>query len=230
MGYGFFIDWYYIIIVVPAILFAIIAQINIKTSFKKYSRVPSSSGMTGAMAAKEMLEKSGVFDVKIEHIKGKLSDHYDPRSKTIRLSSEVFSSTSMAAIGVACHEAGHAIQHSEKYAPLNFRNAIIPICTIGSNFGIPIALLGLFFNYYNVAIFGLLLYSLIAVFQIATLPIEFNASKRAVKAIAATNIFTTEEIPAVKKILSAAALTYIASLLTSLANILRLFLIINRRK
>ncbi|MPN10413.1 hypothetical protein SDC9_157708 [bioreactor metagenome] len=213
----------------PALLFAVYAQINVNRSFGKYSRVESSTGLTGALAAQKVLEYYAIHDVHIEHIKGKLTDHYDPRDNTIRLSTDVFSSTSVAAIGVACHEVGHAIQHHENYFPIKIRNAIIPVCNIGSNFGIPIALIGLFFNMNNLITFGLMLYSLIVVFQFITLPVEFNASARAIKVINEKGMLDGQELSGVRRMLTATAVTYVAALVTSLANLLRLILLFNRR-
>ncbi len=220
--------WLYLVIVGPALLFAIGAQISVKNSFNKYSRVRSSRGLTGANAAMQVLSYYGIHDVQIERVSGKLSDHYDPKTKVIRLSDEVFSSTSVAAIGVACHEAGHAAQHAQSYAPLKWRNAIIPICNIGSTLGIPIALIGVFLNFGILIDIGLALYALIAVFQFITLPVEFNASRRAVDVISQTHILDEEEISGTKKVLSAAAMTYVAALATSIANLLRFIIMFGR--
>lgn len=220
--------WLYLVIVGPALLFAIGAQISVKNSFNKYSRVRSSRGLTGANAAMQVLNYYGIHDVQIERVSGKLSDHYDPKTKVIRLSDEVFSSTSVAAIGVACHEAGHAAQHAQSYAPLKWRNAIIPICNIGSTLGIPIALIGVFLNFGILIDIGLALYALIAVFQLITLPVEFNASRRAVDVISQTHILDEEEISGTKKVLSAAAMTYVAALATSIANLLRFIIMFGR--
>ena len=220
--------WLYLVIVGPALLFAIGAQIKVKNSFNKYSRVMSSRGLTGANAAMQVLSFYGVHDVQIERVSGKLSDHYDPKSKVIRLSDAVYSSTSVAAIGVACHEAGHAAQHAQSYAPLKWRNAIIPICNIGSTLGIPIALIGVFLNFGILVDIGLALYALIAVFQFITLPVEFNASRRAVDVISQTHILDEEEIVGTKKVLSAAAMTYVAALATSIANLLRFIIMFGR--
>ena len=220
--------WLYLVIVGPALLFAICAQAKVKSNFNKYSRVMSSRGLTGANAALQVLSFYGIHDVQIESVSGKLSDHYDPKSKVIRLSDSVFNSRSVAAIGVACHEAGHAAQHAQGYAPIKWRNAILPVCNIGSTLGIPIALVGLFLNNDFLINFGLVLYSLIAVFQFVTLPVEFNASKRAVEVISQTNILDEEEIIGTKKVLSAAAMTYVAALATSIANLLRFIIMFGR--
>ncbi len=220
--------WLYLVIVGPALVFALIAQAKVKSNFNKYSRVMSSRGLTGANAALQVLSFYGIHDVQIERVSGRLSDHYDPKTKVIRLSDGVFGSTSVAAIGVACHEAGHAAQHAHGYAPLKLRNTIIPICNIGSTLGIPIALIGVFLNFGILIDIGLALYALIAVFQFITLPVEFNASRRAVDVIAQTNILSEDEITGTKKVLSAAAMTYVAALATSLANLLRFIIMFGR--
>jgi len=224
--------WYYIIIVGPALVFALIAQARVKSNFNKYSKIRSMRGITGAQAAQEILRYYGITNVAIECVSGRLSDHYDPRSNVIRLSTDVYSSTSVAAIGVACHEAGHAAQHAEGYKPIKIRNSILPVCNIGSTLGIPIALIGLFFaepmgNFLITA--GLVLYSLVSVFQFITLPVEFNASKRAIRVIEETRLLYDNEVDGAVKVLKAAALTYVAALATSLANLLRVILMFTRR-
>lgn len=220
--------WLYLVVVGPALLFAIGAQIKVKNNFNKYSRILSSRRITGAMAAQQVLSYYGIHDVRIEQVSGRLSDHFDPRTNVIRLSDGVYNSCSVAAIGVACHEAGHAAQHAEGYSPIKVRNAIIPVCNIGSTLGIPIAFVGLFFGSDALINIGLALYSLIAVFQFVTLPVEFNASKRAVAVISQMNILSEEELVGTKKVLSAAAMTYVAALATSLANLLRFIIMFGR--
>lgn len=220
--------WLYLIIVGPAIVLALFAQISVKNSFNKYSNLYSMRGLTGADAAVQVLNYYGIYDVKIERVSGNLSDHFDPRSNVIRLSDDVFSSTSVAAIGVACHEAGHAAQYAQGYKPIKIRNSIIPICNIGSTLGIPIAFVGLFMNSDFLINLGLALYALIAVFQFITLPVEFNASKRAVSVIKQTNILSEQELVGTKKVLTAAAMTYVAALVTSLANLLRFIIMFGR--
>ncbi|MBE6782419.1 MAG: zinc metallopeptidase [Ruminococcaceae bacterium] len=222
--------WLYLIIVGPTLLFAIGAQIKVNNNFKKYSRVLSSRRLTGAMAAQEVLNFYGITDVVIERVGGRLSDHYDPKSKVIRLSDGVYNSCSVAAIGVACHEAGHAAQHAENYAPIKLRNSILPVCNIGSYLGIPLAFLGFFMGFGILVDIGLILYSFIAVFQLVTLPVEFNASRRAVAVINQTNILSDSELVGTKKVLSAAAMTYVAALATSLANLLRFIILFGRGK
>lgn len=216
-------------IMIPVFLFALYCQIKVKNSFNKYSRVHNRRGMTGADAAYKLLMLNGVTDVKIKQIGGSLTDHYDPRTKEICLSQSVFNSTSVAAIGVACHEAGHACQHAQGYAPLKLRNAVIPATRIGSYLGVPLALIGMFL-YSNTLIYaGIILYAAVALFQFITLPVEFNASKRALQTIEANGFLEGEEYSGAKKVLTAAALTYVAALASALATLLRLFLIANRR-
>ena len=220
----FYFDYYYLILVVPALLLAIWAQVQVKTTYRKYSRVPNSRGMTGAYAAQAVLNFYGITDVRIERVSGNLTDHYDPRSKVIRLSDGVYNSSTVAAIGIACHEAGHAAQHAENYAPIKIRNAIIPVCNIGSTIGIPLALIGWIFSFSILIYVGLGLYAAVFIFQVATLPVEFNARRRAIKGIDETQLLRDDEIGGAKKVLAAAAMTYVASMMVSLANLLRLLL------
>ena len=223
----FYFDYYYLILVVPALLLAIWAQVQVKTTYRKYSRVPNSRGMTGAYAAQAVLNFYGITDVRIERVSGNLTDHYDPRSKVIRLSDGVYNSSTVAAIGIACHEAGHAAQHAENYAPIKIRNAIIPVCNIGSTIGIP---LGWIFSFSILIYVGLGLYAAVFIFQVATLPVEFNASRRAIKVIDETQLLRDDEIGGAKKVLAAAAMTYVASIMVSLANLLRLLLRFSNRR
>ncbi len=226
----FYFDYYYLILVVPALLLAIWAQVQVKTTYRKYSRVPNSRGMTGAYAAQAVLNFYGITDVRIERVSGNLTDHYDPRSKVIRLSDGVYNSSTVAAIGIACHEAGHAAQHAENYAPIKIRNAIIPVCNIGSTIGIPLALIGWIFSFSILIYVGLGLYAAVFIFQMATLPVEFNASRRAIKVIDETQLLRDDEIGGAKKVLAAAAMTYVASMIVSLANLLRLLLRFSNRR
>ncbi len=228
--YGFFIDCYYIILVIPAMLISLWAQFKVKSTYKKYSGVNNAKNITGAYAAQAVLTHYGITDVRIERVAGTLSDHYDPKSKVIRLSEGVYSSNSIAAIGIACHEAGHAAQHAQDYVPIKVRNSLIPICNIGSTLGVPLALLGYFLGFEPLISIGLLLYAAITVFQLVTLPVEFNASRRALKVIDETNLLYDDESSGAKKVLSAAAMTYVAAMLVSLANLLRLILRFNRRR
>ncbi len=223
-------DYYYLVLVVPALIFALIAQAKVKTTFSAYSKQGNMRGLTGEQAARQVLAQYGITDVSIEMVNGKLTDHYDPRDNVIRLSQEVYASTSIAAIGVACHEAGHAAQHAQGYAPIKIRNAILPVCNIGSTLGFPLAILGIIFSYDPLISIGLLLYSLVAVFQFATLPVEFNASKRAMQVIGNADILSPEEAYGAKKVLGAAAMTYVAALAVSIANLLRLVMLANNRR
>ena len=231
MYFGYFYDYYYLILVVPMLILSIVAQIMVKSTYAKQSKVLSSRGITGAQAAARVLYHYGITNVRIElSPSGKLSDHFDPRANVIRLSNGVYDSSSVAAIGIACHEAGHAAQHAQGYVPIKVRNAILPVCNIGSYLGIPLALLGFWMGFEPLVIFGLLLYSFIAIFQLVTLPVELSASRRAVKVIEETNMLQEDEIGGAKKVLTAAAMTYITALLVSIANLLRLVLRFNRRK
>lgn len=216
-------------IMIPVFIFAVYCQFKVKNAFNRYSQVRNRRGMTGADAAYKLLMINGITDVRIKQIGGSLTDHYDPRTKEICLSQSVFNSTSVAAIGIACHEAGHACQHAQGYAPLKLRNAVIPATRIGSFFGVPLALIGMFL-YSDVLIYaGIILYSAVALFQFITLPVEFNASRRALETIEANGFLEGEEYKGAKKVLTAAALTYVAALASALATLLRLFLIVNRR-
>lgn len=227
----FYYDFSYFYLVLPALIISLIAQFAVKNAYKKMSAVYSKSGYSGAQAALAVLRYYGVNDVRIEQCSGKLSDHYDPKKKVIRLSEGVFSSTSIAAIGIACHEAGHAAQHAEGYFPIKVRNAILPVCQIGSYAGIPLALLGYFISFEPLIFAGLLLYSFIMLFQLATLPVELNASRRAVSVIEETGLLKNEnELSGAKKVLKCAALTYVAALVSSLMNLLRFVMIFTRRR
>jgi len=221
--------WYYmdigfIVLVVPAMILSLAAQIRVKSVFRKLSRVRSYSGLTGAQAAYKVLTFYGIQDVRIEQTRGRLSDHFDPRARVIRLSQDVYGSTSIAAIGVACHEAGHAAQHANRYLPVRLRNGLLPVCNIGSMMGFPLILLGYFMAFEPLITFGLCLFALIALFQLVTLPVEFNASNRALQVIDETGILQEKERTGAKKVLWAASMTYVAALIVSLANLLRLFL------
>lgn len=222
--FGYYMDstWLYLILVVPAFIISLVAQAKVKSTYSKMAKVRNTSGYTGAQAAAAVLRHYGIMDVRIEETSGKLSDHFDPRTKVIRLSREVYYGNSIAAVGIACHEAGHAAQHAQGYVPIKIRNAIIPACNIGSYLGIPLAFAGYFFGFEPLILAGLGLYSLIAVFQLVTLPVEFNASSRAVRVIDETGLLRSEEeIKGAKKVLSAAAMTYVAALVVTLANLLR---------
>ena len=226
-----------IILILPALIFSIWASSKVNSTFKKYSSVYSRSGYTAAMACRAVLDTKGLYHVRIEHIPGNLTDHYDPKDEVIRLSDSVYNSTSAAAIGVACHEAGHAIQHAEEYFPIKVRQAIIPMTRFGSTAGIWIFMIGYLFSLYSdvflmIGYIGIALFSLTAVFQLVTLPTEYNASRRAVKAINQTGILNEEELDCAKQVLSAAALTYVAALASSLSQLLRFIVLLsgNRRR
>lgn len=224
----FYMDYWYLILVVPTIVIALFAQIKVKSSFNKFSRVNSSIGMTAADVTRRILDSNGLRHVSIQRVRGNLTDHYDPRANVIRLSDSVYDSTSIAAIGVAAHEAGHAVQHASNYAPIKIRNSIIPVANLGSTIAPLIIILGIVFSMPSITWIGILLYSSIAVFQLVTLPVEFNASGRALKTLSQMNILNSNEIGGAKEVLSAAAMTYVAALLTTLANLLR-FVMISRR-
>ena len=230
MIFGLFrFDWT-ILLVIPGLIISIWAQIKVKTTFEKYSKVYTRGGMTGSIAARKILDDNGLQHVKIEQIRGNLTDHYDPRANVIRLSESVYHATSPAAIGVAAHEAGHAIQYARNYAPIRTRAKLVTATNIGSALSMPLFLVGLIFAYYPLTILGIILYSLVALFQLVTLPVEFEASSRAMKVLESSAILNEEELKASRKVLSAAAMTYVAALLTSLLTILRLLVLANGRR
>ena len=230
MPYFFGIDITYIIFIIPALLFGIWAQISVQSAFSKYSRVPSARGYTGAEVAKLLLEQNGIYDVTIRHISGSLTDNFNPREKTLNLSDDVYNSTSVAAIGVAAHETGHAIQHAVGYRPIKWREAIIPVTQLGSWAYFPIILLGIVFSSQTLVNVGILLFATIALFQLVTLPVEFNASNRAIATLENNGILYGNEITGAKAVLRAAALTYVAALVSSLAQLLRLLVIFCGRR
>ena len=231
--YGF--DMTYIVLVLPCILLSLWASSNVNSTFRKYSQQFSRRGLTGAEAAQRVLQANGVRGVRIERVGGDLTDHYDPKTNVIRLSDSVYGNTSTAAIGVACHEAGHAVQYAESYAPIKLRAAIIPITNFGSRIAMPLILAGILFSamgtfsdslvYLGIACFGFSL-----VFQLITLPVEFNASRRAIQAIESAELLTEEEQRGAKKTLTAAALTYVAATAVSLAQLLRLIALFGGRR
>lgn len=229
-SYYYLSNYYYIILVLPMVIFSLIASAKVNSSFAKYSKIMSSRRLTGAQAAFEILRHYGITDVRIERVSGKLTDHYDPKTNVIRLSESVYSSASVAAIGVACHEAGHAAQYAQGYLPIKIRNSVFPVASLGSRAGIPLAILGFFLNFQVLAIIGVVFFSFAVLFQLVTLPVEFNASRRALSVIDSADILSESEKRGAAKVLKAAAMTYVASLAVSLANLLRLILMINRRK
>lgn len=216
------------VIMIPVLLFSFYCQIKVKRAFRRYSSVHAMCGMTGAQAAARLLQLNGITDVQIRQIGGTLTDYYDPKNKEICLSGDVYNATSVAAIGVACHEAGHACQHAQGYAPLKIRNAAIPATRIGSSLGIPLVLLGMVFTWRPLIMVGIVLYALVALFQLLTLPVEFNASRRALQTIESNQFLTEQEYRGAKKVLTAAALTYVAALASALATLLRLLLLARR--
>jgi len=228
--YLFGIDEYFIMLIIPAMIFSLVMQIMVKSAYKKQSRMRNARGITGAMAAQMVLAFYGVDGVRIEMTRGRLSDHYDPRSNTIRLSEGVYQTASVAAVGIAAHEAGHAAQHAKNYVPIKVRNAILPVCNIGSMMAVPLMILGYWIGFFGLITLGLGLYSLIAVFQLVTLPVEFNASRRAMEVIDRQGLLEGSDRIGAQKVLNAAAMTYVAALVVSLANLLRFMLRFNRRR
>ena len=221
----FYFDYYYIILVVPVIIASLIIQARLKSTYAKYSGIGNARNITGAQAAQLVLGYYGVRDVTIEHVSGKLSDHYDPKSKVIRLSDGVFNSSSIAAVGIACHEAGHAAQHAEAYAPIKWRNLILPVCNIGSTLSMPLLIAGVLFGFEPLIWIGIGFFSFVAIFQLITLPVEFNASRRALNVIETNGLLSFDEKNGAAKVLKVAALTYVAALASSVAQLLRLILI-----
>ncbi|MBK1810610.1 zinc metallopeptidase [Clostridium sp. YIM B02505] len=216
------------LLLVPAMLISIYAQSKISSTFNKYSKVKSYNGYTGAQVARMILDDSGLHNVPIELVSGKLSDHYDPRQRVLRLSQDVYYNDSVASIGVAAHEVGHAIQHKNSYAPLIIRNTIIPAVNIGSNFSWILFVLGLMLSIRPLITLGILLFSAVVVFQLITLPVEFNASNRALKILKSRNILYPDEVKGAQKVLSAAAMTYVAATLMAISQLLRLIVISDR--
>ncbi|MCB6364681.1 zinc metallopeptidase [Intestinibacillus massiliensis] len=229
-GYYYGFDMYYLVLIVPCVILALWAQMRVKSTFNKYSQVRNRRGVTGAQAAEAVLRANGVTGVRFERVAGNLTDHYDPRSNVIRLSAPVYDSASVAAIGVACHEAGHAVQYAVNYAPIKLRAAIVPVTQFGSTLSWPLLLIGLLFNSDLMIFAGILLFSLSTLFQLITLPVELDASRRALAAIRSGYLLDEEEYPMAKKTLWAAAMTYVAALAMSLAQLLRLLLIFGGRR
>lgn len=226
--YGF--DMTYLVIVLPCLILAMWASANVNSTFKRYSQIYSARRITGAQAAERVLRANGVMNVRIERVSGHLTDHFDPKTNVIRLSDAVYDSHSVASIGVACHEAGHAVQYAQSYAPIKLRAAIIPITNIGSKLAMPLILLGLLLSFgetvsYGFVYAGIACFSLSLIFQLVTLPVEFNASRRAMNAIADGNILSEEEQRGARKTLTAAAMTYVAATAVALAQLLRLLII-----
>lgn len=220
-----------IIILIPAIILTMYAQSKIQSEYSKYSKVRTSKGYTGAQVAREILNQNGLSDVNIELVGGKLSDHYDPRTKVLRLSNEVYNGSSIAANAIAAHEVGHAIQHAKAYAPLKIRNAIVPVVNIASQAAWPLIFIGLFFaQFQNLLNIGIIMFSATVIFQLVTLPVEFNASERALNQLSQGGILVGNEVAQGKKVLSAAALTYVAAAASAMTQLLRLLMIRNNRR
>ena len=216
--------------VVPAILVALWAQLNVSTTFKKYRKIYARCGLTAEQAARRILDANGLHSVGIEHVPGELSDHYDPRTNVIRLSDATYRSSSVGAIGVAAHEAGHAIQHATAYSAIRAREVIIPVSQIGSTLAFPLVFLGFVMSWDILVYVGIILFCAVVLFQLITLPVEFNASRRALASLGGMAILSEKELSGAKKVLSAAALTYVAALIVALANLIRLILLANRRR
>ncbi|MEG0017923.1 MAG: zinc metallopeptidase [Hydrogenoanaerobacterium sp.] len=222
-------DIYYLVLVVPAIILSIWAQAQVKGTFAKFSKIRTIDGATGEQAARAILDGNGLQSVRIEHIAGELTDHFDPRDNVVRLSDSVYASASVAAVGVAAHECGHAVQYAKGYTPMKLRSAIIPVTNIGSKLSIPLVFLGIVLSMGSLINLGIILFSTMTLFQLVTLPVEFNASHRALVTLEGTHMLEDGEISGAKKVLKAAALTYVAALLVSATQLLRMVLITRGR-
>lgn len=229
-GYGYYFDPTYILVLIGAVI-SLIASARVKTTFHKYSNMRSRTNMTGAQAAQRVLNSAGIYDVRIQHVAGNLTDHYDPRKKTLNLSDSVYGSASVAAVGVAAHECGHAIQHQQGYAPLNFRSALVPVANFGSAAAWPLIILGIVFGGAGSMFckIGIIFFCAAVLFQLVTLPVEFNASSRAVRILGDTGILSEQELPYTRKVLKAAALTYVAGAAAAILQLLRLLLLFGGR-
>ena len=228
--YGYYFDWTYLLVIVGAVL-SMIASARVQSTFNKYAKVRSMTGMTGAEAAERILHYNGIYDVQIQRVSGNLTDHYNPSKKVLSLSDATYASASVAAVGVAAHECGHAIQHDLGYGPLKLRSSLVPAANIGSKLGIPLILLGVFLSYNSVLIqIGIWVFALAVLFQVVTLPVEFNASSRAVEALDSMGILAGEEVSQCRKVLSAAALTYVAAAASAILQLLRLIILFGNRR
>lgn len=228
-GLHYYMDPTYLLVIIGAVI-CMVASANVSHTFNKYSRSGSKRGVTGAQAAAQILRNAGIGDVRIEHIAGNLTDHYDPRNKVLRLSDSVYGSTSVAAVGVAAHECGHAIQHQVGYVPIRIRNAIVPVVNLGSKLSWPIMILGLILGSLNLLNIGIVLFSLTLLFQIVTLPVEFNASGRALRILDQSGMLYPDEVRGARKVLGAAAMTYVTAAVSTLLQLLRLVLLFGRRE
>lgn len=227
--YYYYMDYWYVTLVIPAILLGVIAQISVSTTFNKYSKKLSRRGITAAEAATRILRDNGLSHIRVERIGGNLTDHFDPKNNVIRLSDSVCDSTSIAAIGVAAHEAGHAVQHATNYIPIKIRNSIVPVANLGSRLAPLLIIFGLVLSFEPLVWIGIILYSAMALFQLVTLPVELNASRRATKTITNMMLLDDEEVKGAKKVLTAAALTYVAALITTLAHLFRFIMLARGR-
>lgn len=225
-----YLDMTYVYFVLPALLLAMWAQTKVTTTFNRYNKIATQRRLTGSEAARMILDANGLQSVRIERVSGHLTDHYDPRSNVIRLSDSVYSQNSVGAVGVAAHEAGHAVQHSEGYIPIKLRNSVIPAANIGSYLAFPLAIIGILMANDMLINAGIILFSAVVLFQLVTLPVEFNASKRAVKVLGGDAMLTRQEVHGVKKVLSAAAMTYVAAAATAIMNLVRLIVLSNRNR
>lgn len=228
-----YFDFTYLIILLPAMIFSLVASSRVKSTFNKYNKVRAASGMTGADVARRILDTNGLPYIRIEQVAGSLTDHYDPKANVIRLSQTVYGSNSVAAIGVAAHETGHALQYATNYSPIKLRTAIIPVTNIGSKLAMPLIILGILLScvaarFISIAYFGIACFSMCALFQLITLPVEFNASRRALDTIQSYGILNGQELQGAQKVLSAAAMTYVAALAAALAQIFRLLVMVQR--
>ena len=228
----YYFDPTYFLVLIGVVI-CLLASAKMNSTFNKYSRVRSLSGMTGREAAEQVLHRAGIYDVRVEHMSGNLTDHYDPRNKVLRLSDATYNSTSVAALGVAAHECGHAIQHATGYAPLRFRSALVPVANFGSQIAWPLIFIGLFFSSNMSALLlnlGILAFSMAVLFQLVTLPVEFDASNRAIRILAGSGMLQGDEVRHTRKVLTAAALTYVASAASAILQLLRIVMITNRRR
>lgn len=231
MPFFYWFDWTYMVFILPAVIITMIAQVRVNSAFNKYSKIQNMHNLTGAEAAQRVLMSHGINNVQIERVPGKMTDHFDPRTNVIRLSDGVYGSSTIAAVGIAAHEAGHAVQHAEGYLPNKIRGVLVPVANVGSRVSWILIIIGLFLplQYDWVLYLGILFYALSVLFTIVTLPVEFNASKRALQTIDSTNMLMGEEYTGAKKVLSAAAMTYVAAAFTAIMSLLRLLVIANRR-
>jgi Zn-dependent membrane protease YugP len=229
MGYYYYFDWTYILVIAGALL-SLLASWNVKSSYNRYARISNMRGLTGAEAARRILEANNVMNVQVQHVRGELTDHYDPRTQTVNLSDSVYNSTSVAALGVAAHECGHVMQHETGYVPLQIRTALVPAANIGSRFGIYIVILGLILAFEPLTTIGIWVFSLAVLFQIVTLPVEFDASRRALSMLEGYGMMGQEEVGGARKVLTAAALTYVAAAAASVMSLVRLLILRDNRR